>query len=213
MDERIASLISNLNKRQFTAYYAENGEDACNIILSIIEEERAKKEKDKSDMLISSGGSQTLKEIGIFGKLTEYSFLDAYKEKTPKEQYEAKRRALLSDVFLMSANALCESGEIVNIDGNGNRLGALIYGPDTVILAVGVNKIVKDKTEAMARLKSIACVKNARRLNRPTPCAENGKCESCLIPGGTICCHTVTTRFSAIQGRIKVILINESLGF
>jgi len=213
MDERIQGLLDSLKKRQLNPYYAENGNEACNIILSIIEEERAKKGKAKEDMLISFGGSQTLKEIGIFNKMTDYNVLDAYKEKTPKDQYEAKRRALLSDVFLMSANAICENGEIVNIDGNGNRLGALIYGPDTVILAIGVNKLVKDKKEAMARIKSIACVKNARRLNRATPCAENGKCENCLISGNTICCHTVFTRFSVIKDRIKVIIINEELGF
>ena len=213
MDERISKLLNDLEKRQLNPYYAETGDEACKIILSIIEEERAKKEKCKNDMLISFGGSQTLKEIGIFDKISDYNVLDAYKEKPPKEQYEAKRRALLSDVFLMSANAICENGEIVNIDGNGNRLGAMIYGPDTVIMAIGVNKIVKDKNEAMARIKSIACVKNARRLNRATPCAENGKCESCLIPGNTICCNTVYTRFSVIPNRIKVIIINESLGF
>ena len=213
MNEKIIELLKALEKRQLNPYYAENGDEACEIILSIIEKERAEKEKDKGEMLVSFGGSQTLKQIGIFDKLTEYNVLDAYKEKTPKEQYEAKRRALLSDVFLMSANALCENGEIVNIDGNGNRLGAMIYGPDTVIMAVGINKLVKDKNEAMARLKSIACVKNARRLNRATPCAENGKCESCLIPGNTICCNTVYTRFSVIPNRIKVIIINESLGF
>ena len=213
MNEKISELLNALEKRQLNPYYAENGDEACEIILSIIEKERDKKGKDKGEMLVSFGGSQTLKQIGIFDKLTEYNVLDAYKEKTPKEQYEAKRRALLSDVFLMSANAICENGEIVNIDGNGNRLGAMIYGPDTVIMAVGVNKLVKDKNEAMARLKSIACVKNARRLNRATPCAENGKCESCLIPGNTICCNTVYTRFSVIPNRIKVIIINESLGF
>jgi L-lactate utilization protein LutB len=213
MNERIKGLIEALEKRQLNPYYAENGDEACEIILSIIEKERAKKEKGKEDMLISFGGSQTLKQIGIFDKISEYNVLDAYKEKTPKAQYEAKRRALLSDVFLMSANAICENGEIVNIDGNGNRLGAMIDGPDTVIMAIGVNKIVKDKNEAMARIKSIACVKNARRLNRATPCAENGKCESCLIPGNTICCNTVYTRFSVIPNRIKVIIINESLGF
>ena len=213
MNKKISELLNALEKRQLNPYYAKNGDEACEIILSIIEKERAEKEKDKGEMLVSFGGSQTLKQIGIFDKLTEYNVLDAYKEKTPKEQYEAKRRALLSDVFLMSANAICENGEIVNIDGNGNRLGAMIYGPDTVIMAVGVNKLVKDKNEAMARLKSIACVKNARRLNRATPCAENGKCESCLIPGNTICCNTVYTRFSVIPNRIKVIIINEELGF
>lgn len=213
MDKRIKALLDSLAKRQFNPYYAENKDEACEIILSIIEEERAKKGKLMNDMQISFGGSQTLKEIGIFDKLSGYNVLDAYKEKTPKEQYEAKRRALLSDVFMMSSNAICENGELVNIDGNGNRLGALIYGPDTVILAIGINKLVKDKKEAVARIKSVACVKNAKRLNRATPCAESGLCENCMIPGNTICCHMVFTRFTTIKDRIKVIIINEELGF
>jgi len=213
MDAVFSSLIDNLRKRQFIPYYAETKDEALSTVLSIIEEERGKKGKSEKEMLISFGGSKTLSEIDVFTHIEKYNVLDAYASKDRKEQYEAKRRALLSDVFLMSANALCESGEIVNIDGNGNRLGALIYGPDTVIMVVGKNKLVKDKNEAMVRIKTVACVKNARRLSRKTPCAESGKCESCLIPSQTICGHTVYTRYSAIPERIRVVLVNEELGF
>ena len=213
MDKAFFDLIENLKKRQFVPYYEENAKEALRTVLSIIEEERAKKGKSEKEMQISFGGSRTLSEINVFSAIEKYNALDPYASKDKKEQYEAKRRALLSDVFLMSANALCESGEIVNIDGDGNRLGALIYGPDTVIMVVGKNKIVKDKGEAMMRIKTVACPKNAARLSRKTPCAENGKCESCLIPGETICGHYVYTRYSAIPERIRVILVNEDLGF
>lgn len=213
MDAIFSSLIENLEKRQIVPHYAENKEEALNKVLSIIEAEKIKKGKMDKEMLISYGGSKTLSEIDVYTHIERYNALNPYTSKDKREQYEAKRRALLSDVFLMSANAICENGEIVNIDGNGNRLGALIYGPDTVIMVVGKNKIVKDRSEAMVRIKSIACPKNATRLSRKTPCAKTGKCESCLIPGETICGHYVYTRYSAIADRINVILVNEELGF
>ena len=213
MDNIFSSLMERLAERQMCPHYAEDRAEAVGTVLSIIENSRMEKGVDYKDIQISSGGSRTLAEIDIFSSLEKYNVLNAYVSKDPKEQYEAKRRALLSDVFLMSANAICESGEIVNIDGNGNRLGALIYGPDKIIMVVGKNKLVKDKAEAMARIKSIACVKNAQRLSRRTPCAEKGKCESCLIPSQTICGHTVYTRYSAIPNRIHVVLVNEELGF
>lgn len=212
MTKEFSTLISNLENRQLDPYYAENKEEAVSLLLSLIEEQRRCLGVEKDQLTVSSGGSRTLAEIDIFSRLTEYSVLNAYAFKTAEEQYEAKRRAMLSDVFLMSANAICESGEIVNIDGNGNRLGAMIFGPRTVIMVVGKNKIVKDRSAAMERIKTVACPKNAVRLNRNTPCAE-GICKSCLIPGNTMCCHTVITRFSSIPKRIKVILVNEELGF
>ena len=213
MTKEFSTLISNLEKRQLEPYYAENKEEALSLLLSVIEAERAKLNIEKKELTISSGGSKTLAEMDVFAHLSDYSVLNPYAYPTPAEQYEAKRRAMLSDVFLMSANAICESGEIVNIDGNGNRLGAMIFGPRAVIMVVGKNKIVADKAAAMERIKTVACPKNASRLARKTPCAEEGVCKSCLIPGNTICCHTVTTRFSSIPKRIKVILVNEDLGF
>ncbi|MBR7101861.1 MAG: lactate utilization protein [Clostridia bacterium] len=213
MDKIFSTLSERLKERQIVPYYAETKEDALTTVLSIIEAEREKKGKSEKEMLISFGGSRTLSEIDVYSHIERYNVLDPYVSKDRKEQYEAKRRALLSDVFLMSANAICESGEIVNIDGNGNRLGALIFGPDTVIMVIGKNKLVKDKNEAIVRIKTVACPRNASRLSRKTPCAEKGKCESCLIPSQTICGHTVYTRYSAIPERIRVVLVNENLGF
>ena len=213
MDKIFSTLMERLNERQLTPYYAETKEDAVNTVISIIEASREEKGAAKEEMQISFGGSRTLSDIDVYSAIKEYNVLDPYALPTPAQQKEAKRRALLSDIFLMSANAICESGEIVNIDGNGNRLGALLCGPDKIIMVIGKNKIVKDKVEAMVRIKSVACVKNAIRLSRKTPCAEKGKCESCLIHGQTICAHTVYTRFSTVVGRINVILVNEDLGF
>ncbi|MBO5374884.1 MAG: lactate utilization protein [Clostridia bacterium] len=210
----IEGILKALEREQIEAFFVENRERAREKALEIIEKKRTLCGKSEKEMLISWGGSVTLDECGIRDAVrAKYNALDPYSKPTPAEQSEAKRQALLSDVFLMGTNALCESGELVNIDGNGNRLGALIYGPDTVIVVLGKNKIVKNVNEAQARIKKIACPKNAKRLNRQTPCALNGTCGNCYIGGATICSHTVVTRFSTTPDRIKVIIVNEELGY
>jgi L-lactate utilization protein LutC len=207
-------LLNNLKKEQIEAFFVPNRESAREKVIEIIEKKRIECGKNEKDVSVSWGGSVTLDECGIRDAVKEkYNALDPYAQKTPAEQNEAKRRALLSDVFLMGTNALCESGELVNIDGNGNRLGALIYGPETVIIVVGKNKIVPDIESAYERIKKIACVKNAQRLNRDTPCAKTGECGNCYKGGATICAHTVVTRFSGNADRIKLIIVDEALGF
>ena len=207
-------LLSNLKKEQIEAFFVPDRASAKEKVIEIIEKKRTLCGKNAKDVRVSWGGSVTLDECGIREAVCErYDALNPYAPKTPAEQNEAKRQALLSDVFLMGTNALCESGELVNIDGNGNRLGALIFGPETVIIVVGKNKIVPDIESAYARIKKIACVKNAMRLNRDTPCAKTGECGNCYKGGATICAHTVVTRFSGNPERIKVIIVNENLGF
>lgn len=209
----IESLLEKLTHAGFDAVFVENAAEARAQVEKIIEQRRADMQKPPHELTVSWGGSKTLDECGIRDLVCEkYNALNPYA--FPKEeQTQAKRQALLSDIFLMSTNALCESGELVNIDGNGNRLGALIYGPDTVICVIGVNKIVPDVKSAYARIKKIACVKNAKRLNRATPCAQNGVCGNCYIDSQTICSHTVITRFCSPKGRIKLVIVNEELGF
>ncbi len=210
----IKGLLNNLEKEQIEAFFVESKEMAKKKVLELIEKKRALSAKDEREMVVSWGGSVTLDECGIRDAVREkYNALDPYAPATPAEQNEAKRQALLSDVFLMGTNAICESGELVNIDGNGNRLSALIFGPEMVVIVLGKNKIVKDLKSAYARVKTVACPKNAKRLNRKTPCALTGACGSCYISGATICAHTVVTRFSANPDRIKVVIVNEDLGF
>lgn len=209
----IEKLFSKLRAEQIEPFFAENKERARELVLEIIEKKRLMCRKSPKEMIISWGGSVTLDECGIRTAVGErYNAFNPY-TLPPEEQAEGKRRALLSDVFLMSANAVTEGAELVNIDGNGNRLAALIYGPETVIVVVGVNKITPDIESAYKRVKKIACVKNAQRLKKATPCAKTGTCASCYIPSQTICSHTVITRYSAIPDRIKLILVNESLGY
>ncbi|MBQ8476582.1 lactate utilization protein, partial [bacterium] len=118
--------------------------------------------------------------------------------------------------FLMSANAISYDGEIVNIDGHGNRLSALCFGPEKVIMIIGMNKAVKSLDDAMSRARNIAAPINAKRVSSffevKTPCIQTGTCENCKSPS-SICCQILTTRLCCPENRIKVILVNENLGY
>ena len=210
----IEKLLENLKRAQIEAFFVETRDKAREKVLEIIEKKRAELSLEKKELKISWGGSVTLDECGIRDAVSsEYNALNPYAISDPQKSAEAKRQALLSDIFLMSSNAITENGELVNIDGNGNRLGALIHAPRTVIIVAGKNKITPDVESASERVKKIACVKNAIRLNRQTPCAKNGKCAECKVGGATICAHTVVTRFSTIPDRIKLIIVGEELGY
>ena len=130
---------------------------------------------------------------------------------TPEERTELMRKALTCDVFLMSANAVSEDGQMVNIDGNGNRVAALCFGPKEVIVVAGMNKVAGNIEEAYARARKFAAPVNAQRFNLGTPCNRTGMCADCLSPD-SICSQLVVTRRTS-GGRIKVILVGEDLGF
>ena len=197
---KIEYIIKNLEKRNMAGFYCETAEDAREKIKSLISD---------SDV-VSWGGSVTLDQIGIKEQLK--NVIDATKA-SPEKAYEERRRTLMADVYLTSTNAITMEGELVNIDGTGNRVAAMCFGPEKVIVVAGTNKIAEDETAALARIRTEACPPNCVRLGKSTPCAVTGKCGSCLTPGQTICSYTVTTRFSAVSDRIYVILVNENLGF
>ena len=194
------TVIKNLEKRNMKGYYCETAADAKTLILSMINDED----------VVSWGGSATLNQIGVKGELKNVIDTAAGK---PEEAMPLRRKALLSDVFLTSTNAITLEGELVNIDGMGNRVAAMCFGPGKVIVVAGKNKLVKDEAAAVSRIKTEACPPNCIRLSKNTPCAVTGQCANCLKPGETICSYTVTTRFSSIPDRIHVILVNENLGF
>lgn len=202
---QIQEIIKNLEKRGMKGYYCENAREASEKLLSLIPD----------GALVSWGSSQTLDEIEVKDKLPLINarVLDPMSFKDPEEAYTARINALSSDVFLTGTNAITLDGELVNIDGSGNRVAGLCFGPRKVIVVVGANKIARDEEAAMARIKTVACVANCIRLDKKTPCAKTGKCTDCLIPGQTICSMTVVTRFCNKKDRIHVILVNESLGF
>ena len=138
--------------------------------------------------------------------------LDREEKQRQEEKQEIARQALSCDVFIGSANALSEDGVMVNIDGNANRVAAYAFGPKNVLLIVGMNKVVKTEEDAMSRARNEAAPINAQRFGIDTPCVKNGSCFDCKSPQ-CICCQILVTRFSRQPKRMKVILVDENLGF
>lgn len=194
-------VIKGLESRNMKGYYAESKEEALKLALELIPENSS----------VTMGGAMSAHEIGLVDALKEgnYNFID-------RDKAEDKRAAMLAaydaDYFLTSANAMTEDGVMVNIDGNSNRVSAIAQGPKHVLVIVGMNKICVDVDAAMKRARNIAAPINAQRFGLNTPCAKTGSCMNCKSPD-TICCQFLITRFSRHEGRIHVILVNDSLGF
>ncbi|MFW6029564.1 MAG: lactate utilization protein [Halanaerobiales bacterium] len=199
------TLINNFKKRNIEGFYCDTKEKALNKALSYL----------SKDQLIGYGGSMTLNEIGLIKKIEEdpkYNVLSKNNAKTKEEKEKLYLDAFHSNVYFMSSNAITLDGQLVNIDGNGNRVAALIYGPKQVIIIAGMNKLVPSVDEAINRIQNFATPPNSNRLNLETPCTKTGKCEDCLSKD-CICCEIVITRKSRHDGRIKVILVGENLGY
>lgn len=194
-------VINGLASRNMTGYYAASAEEAKKIALDLIPEGSS----------ISMGGGMSVHEIGLVDALKEgnYNFID-------RDKAEDKRAAMLAaydaDFFLSGCNAMTEDGVLVNIDGNANRVSAIAQGPKKVIFIVGMNKVCDDVDGAMKRARNVAAPINSQRFGLDTPCCKTGSCMNCKSPD-TICCQFLITRFSRHEGRIHVILVNDSLGF
>ncbi len=205
-NEKLAeTVIRNLKKRQMEAFYCPSAAEARDMALSFVKEGNS----------VSFGGSMTLEETGILEALKnreDIRLIDRANAGNAQEMKQIFRDALSADCYFMSTNALTEGGELVNIDGNGNRLAALIYGPDQVIIITGLNKVVPTVEDAVRRVRHTATPLNCIRLNRNTPCASTGTCADCLAPD-CICNQVVITRRSGNPDRIKVILVGEALGY
>lgn len=197
-------VIKNFQKRNIEGYYCSTAEEAADKALELIEE----------GSTVSWGGSMTLQQIGILEKLkeTKLELLNRDNAKNAEEKAEIQFKAFNCDYFLMSSNAITQDGKLVNIDGNGNRIAALIYGPRNVIIIAGMNKVTKDEDSAMKRVRNYAAPTNAIRLEQATPCTKTGNCHQCLVED-CICCQLLVTRKSSHDNRIKVILVGEELGF
>lgn len=197
--------MKNLEKRHFECHYCKTAQEAVKLASELV----------PSDSTVSFGGSMTLAESGmadILKQRSDITLLDRSKAGSPEEIKEIYHKSLNADYYFMSSNAITVEGELVNIDGTGNRVGALIYGPEHVIILAGMNKVSPSLEEAVSRVKNVASPLNANRLSRNTPCAATGLCSDCLSPD-CICSHTVITRKSAPEKRIKIILIGEPLGY
>ena len=163
---------------------------------------------------ISWGGTASAKEIGLLDAVHEgnYEVYDREEAQTPELKNEIAHKALDCDFFIGSTNALAENGVMINIDGNANRVAAFAFGPKNVLLIVGMNKVVKSEEDAMSRARNEAAPINAQRFGLDTPCSKNGMCYDCKSPD-CICCQILITRYSRVAKRIKVILVDENLGF
>lgn len=194
-------VLKGLESRNMKAYYAEDKAEALKIALSLIPETKS----------VTMGGAMSAHEIGLVDALKNgnYNFID-------RDAVKDKRASMLAaydaDYFLTSANAITEDGVMINIDGNSNRVSAIAHGPRHVIAIVGMNKVCPDVDTAMKRARNVAAPTNAQRFGLNTPCAKTGSCMNCKSPD-TICCQFLITRFSRHEGRIHVIMVNDSLGF
>ena len=197
-------LIEKFNARGIEGYYCDNKEEALATIKRLL----------TPGSSVSWGGSETLKEVGVIDELknSDYVVYDRASANSQEESEELYSKIVNADYFFMSSNAITMDGQLVNIDGSGNRVACLIYGPKNVIVVAGMNKIAGTVEEAIARVHNVACPPNTIRLNKNTPCAKYGRCGNCLCPD-TICCQVVVTRMSRIPNRIKVILVGEELGY
>ncbi|MCX5836348.1 MAG: lactate utilization protein [Deltaproteobacteria bacterium] len=205
---RLDSVKEMLESNNFEVFLADNAATAKKIVL----EEIVPRAGAKS---IAWGGSMTFTATGLYDALKKVKgmkVLDPYdKTLSREESIECRRQSLLVDLFITGTNAITEMGILVNLDMIGNRVAALTFGPKSVIVLAGRNKIVPDLEEAMVRVKNIAAPANTMRLGMKTPCAKTSYCEECRSKD-RICNSWAITEKSFPKGRIKIVLINEDLG-
>ncbi len=214
IEKRISNVGEKLRKNNMEFYYAETKQDVCPIVESLL------KEGD----VITNGGTMTMKECGLSELLSypKYTYLDRSRM-TPEEVAELYIRAFSADVYISSSNAITEDGVLYNVDGNSNRIAAIAFGPKSVIIIAGYNKIVKDLKEAEIRVKREAAPPNCVRLDCATYCKEKGECVSLNKAGSQIydgcdsdsriCCNYLISAHQRHKGRIKVIIVGEELGY
>lgn len=198
------SIINKLKARSMEGYFCTDVDAAKKKIVELIGD---------GGKTIAYGGSMTIDDNGFKDAIasTGHEIIVREDYKTETEIKELKAKTVNADVFLMSTNAITLDGELVNIDGRGNRVSYMIYGPDSVIIVAGMNKVVANVDDGIRRVRNFAAPPNTVRLNCDTPCAKTGQCGDCL--NNSICCQIVVTRKSIIPGRIKVILVGEELGY
>lgn len=205
IEEKAKKAIEKLEAHDFKALYVKSKTDAAEEIWKYI----------TPGTKVGVGGSVTIRELGILERLEAHGnvLYNHWKPGLSKEEVlEARKAQMTSDIFLSSTNAVTLNGELVNIDGIGNRVNASVFGPGKVILVAGYNKIVEDVPEAINRIKNVAAPINARRLNIDVPCARVGKCVDCNSPN-RICRAVVIHERRPSLTDMLVILVGEELGF
>ena len=203
-EKRAAQLIQNIRRRHSEAYYCPTKEEALEKALELIPQGAS----------VGWGGCLSAHEIGLPEALNrgDYRTLDREKLHTPEEREALARACFDADFFLTGANAISMDGQMVNIDGNGNRVAAIIYGPKNVLVIAGMNKVCDTLEDAIHRARTVAAPMNQQRFLGKTACTVTGTCGDCLGEN-CICNQIVITRNSRVPGRIKFILVGEELGF
>ena len=201
-DKRGEIMVKNLTSHGFEAYYCEDKEAALAKALELI----------PKGATVGWGGAMSAQQIGLLNAMNEgeYNAIDRDKAPNMEEREKAMRACLQSDYFITGANALSIDGQMVNIDGMGNRVAAIVYGPKYVVVIAGMNKVVDSLEAAVVRARTVAAPANKQRFPLQTPCAVTGVCGNCKTEG--ICNQMLITRNSKPISRIKVILVGEDLG-
>ena len=201
-DKRGATLVKNLESRHFPAFYCSSKEEALEKALSLI----------PAGSSVSWGGTLTCQQIGLIDAVRagQYNAIDRDKAKSLPEREEIMRQGVMADTFLTSANAMSIDGQMVNIDGTGNRLAAICYGAKQVLVVVGMNKVMSSLETAIARARDVAAPMNEQRFDFPTPCNTTGTCADCKSER-CICNQILITRHGR-GDRIKFIIVGEDLG-
>jgi len=207
--KRLDGVGTALEENHFKVFIVQTASEAGDLVLKTLIPAIDPK-------VVSWGGSMTIGATGIvevLKKNSAFTVIDPYEPGLkPEEAYERRRQGLLADLFFAGANALTEDGRLVNLDATGNRVAAISFGPRNVVLAISRNKIVPDLDAAMGRVRKKAAPMNAIRLGRKTPCSVTGKCANCKGPD-RLCNVWGVTEKSNPRGRIRIILINQDLGF
>ena len=197
--------VEALRKNRFDASFFETREEASKVVSEFI----------KPGMRVAFGGSQTAKQLNLQQILTDLGAIilghDA-EGLSEEDKLEVMRSQQICDVFICSSNAISLQGELFNIDGNGNRVSAMAFGPRRVIVIAGVNKLVPDEEAAWQRIRTIAAPINFKRLNRPNPCTKQGVCMNCNLPTRGCNIYVATRRKPPLM-EFSVFIVNESLGF
>ena len=202
-EKRAQLLIKNLQSRHFEAYYCETREAALEKALELI----------PKGTTVGWGGAMSAEQIGLIEALRtgEYTAIDRDKAANMAERDKLMKQCLSAEVFVAGANALSIDGQMVSIDGNGNRVAAIVYGPDSVVVVAGMNKVVDSLEDAIRRARTVAAPSNKQRFPVQTPCEITGTCADCRSDG-CICNQILVTRNCKPAGRIKFVIVGEELG-
>ena len=203
-EKRGQILVKNLRSRHFDAYYCANRAEAQEKALELI----------PKGATVGWGGAMSAQQIGLMDavKAGEYNVIDRDQCATAEEKVAAQKKCLTADVFLTGANGLSIDGEMVNIDGTGNRVAAIVYGPEMILVVAGMNKVEDTLEDAITRARTVAAPINKQRFPNATPCEVTGTCADCKSEG-CICNQILITRHCRPAGRIKFIIVGEELGF